>query len=1313
MRSFRFHFAAAVILLTSVCAMAQINVNEEQGIKPYDSLHGGDLDSVSLTNGSLLLHIPLACFPQRGSLNLCFEVYSNTKQWQAVSYCIPDLGDPTGWDCSHTKWEPLPRGGLLPVGGLLTGDLIQNPPNYSVDGAYVASSVDYWFQSFLQTEPIDPNNPPNQTIYDWAQNIVSPDGNVHQLADASGGSIYRGPTYPLRSMDPVGMLVPDGQTLILPNGTRLSYVNGLTPQKLNTAPSSITDANGNQITINSSSGAYSDTMGRVIPAPPGTTTSDLTHCPTGTTSAKVWTVPGVAGVNGGTRTFKFCYSNFTIFTNFQQSGVTEYPSTSTSLLSAIVLPDFTLWTLSYDNYGSVTELEFPTGGSISYTYNQATQAIGFSLAVTSRIVNANDGTGGHTWTYTYSGQLSGNPANYSGKTVVTSPDGNDTVHTIANVVSGMYCSLYDTQAQYYQGSQSTGTLLKTVATQYSGIAIPSNLTSYAVVPVQVTTTWPSGHTAKVVNTWDSGITENPYGPGGGGAMTVLLGSLLEKDEYDFSNNLARSTLSHHLWQDNSTYLTNNLLGPLVSTTICTQQTNCIDGTQQNRVAQTTYGTDEVAVVSSGITTGLVLPPAGGNIRGNPTTVSHWLNGTNFISSTATYFDTGMKATSTDPLSHTNNYTYSSTFAGAYMTQTKLPDTGTPAVHHVISGGYDFNTGLLTSFTDENSQAYTYAYDIMLRLTQGNHPDGGQTKFTYPDANTVQRQRLIAGTTYDFFQAKFDGVGRTYQTQMATPDCSGNIKVDTTYDVVGRVATASNPYCSTTDPTYGVTTNQYDALGRTTQVTKPDGSKTLASYTGPAVRTQDEGNGTSRTTRVAQSDALGRLVNICEVTGATQAGGNTPAACNLAIAATGFLTTYSYDTLNNLTGIQQAAVTRSFTYDNLSRLLSATNPESGTTSYTYDNNSNVQSRIRPAPNQGNPSNHITTTYSYDVLNRLTQVTYSDSVTPTVTTNYDTTSELGITLTNTIGRVSAEYTKDAQGHVLSGEVFSYDSMGRVKDNSQCTPQNCPNGVAFPVSYSYDLLGDVLTSTNGTGVTFSYTYDAAARLSTMTSSLQDSNHPATMLSGLQYNSLGSLTASSAGALNESFKFDCRGRILGYASAIAPATPSQSLANTAGCPNTSAMNTAPAPFGATGSAFFLSSLVNPAPSSDSILLSGTAARSSDHGLVKVTLPAPNPILRSEEIQVFYHEGETALTVARRLAKQINERRSSRLRASLRPMGSGAILDLTISSSDPWNRTQPSLRVSVSSNRKIPSIRASDLAPPGATPSSAGGFQSTWMEGQ
>src|SRR6185437_13741629 len=75
-----------------------------------------------------------------------------------------------------------------------------------------------------------------------------------------------------------------------------------------------------------------------------------------------------------------------------------------------------------------------------------------------------------------------------------------------------------------------------------------------------------------------------------------------------------------------------------------------------------------------------------------------------------------------------------------------------------------------------------------------------------------------------------------------------------------------------------------------------------------------------------SDGLGRLAGVLEPD--PQSG--TPS----------LLTTYSYNTLNDLTFVSQVgasgevARTRSFVYDSLSRLISATNPETGLISYAY-------------------------------------------------------------------------------------------------------------------------------------------------------------------------------------------------------------------------------------------------------------------------------------------------------------------------------------------------------------------------------------------
>ncbi|MBZ5489706.1 MAG: hypothetical protein LAO76_02095 [Acidobacteriia bacterium] len=861
----------AFSLMFCIEGIAQNNPNEDQGLKPYDTFSGGDLDSVSMTNGGLSLHIPLASFPQRGNLGLSFMISFSNKQW----YIKPPKYSTDGTTLlSPAQWAPMPNSGVQIVG-----------------------STDWWLNSCTTTETSDPDNP-GMLLYDWSDSVSSPDGSSHLFGDQ--GATLSGEAFPVRSLDGTGLLRPDAQTLILSNGTHYSYPRGVNCTLSNARirggvqASSVTDANGNQITVTSS--GWTDTMGRFIPGSastavqgisPGITTTDLSKCPSGTASARVWNVPGISTINSGMRTFYFCYSMFPLSNS--TSGAASYGPVSTSLLSAVVLPDLTQWTFTYDSYGDVQHVSFPTGGSLAYTYSTgpfgSNTGTGYSTWVMSRTVDANDGAGGHQWTYNYQGNFpTGNgssvyPYSAKGIATITDPNGNDVVYTIGPGGTGG-CPGYIYQTQYFQGRSDSVTLLNTVQTQYFCTmgAAGGDLDEIAlnVVPVQTTTIWPQGQAAKVVNRFDPTFND----PNG---QAVHVGSLLQKDEYDFSNALVRSTLNRYWWQDNSTFFNNNFVSPLEWTTVyngAAPQSSTLPACSFTSVpaciSQAKFAYDEGTRASSGIGTPThVATPAGDTMRGNLTTMSRWLDSAQaFVSSSSTYFDTGMLNSSTDPMGRVTTYSYSPVLMGAFVTQTSFPDTqmpdsGAPVVHHLISGNYDLNTGLLTSFTDENSQTFTYTYDIMLRLTEGDHPDGGVTKMLYPDSNTIERQRLISGTTYDDYKVKFDGLGRVYHTLQLTPDCPTYIKVDSTYDAVGRIKTVSNPYCFTTEATYGITQLDYDGVGRVTTTTKPDQSVAIVLYNDtpgdssgpPAICTTaiDE----SGKKRQSCTDAFGRVVKVVE------------------------------------------------------------------------------------------------------------------------------------------------------------------------------------------------------------------------------------------------------------------------------------------------------------------------------------------------------------------------------------------------------------------------------------------------------------------
>ena len=106
-----------------------------------------------------------------------------------------------------------------------------------------------------------------------------------------------------------------------------------------------------------------------------------------------------------------------------------------------------------------------------------------------------------------------------------------------------------------------------------------------------------------------------------------------------------------------------------------------------------------------------------------------------------------------------------------------------------------------------------------------------------------------------------------------------------------------------------------------------------------------------------------------------------------------------------------------------------------------------------------------------------------------------------------------------------------MGRV----QWRLQN-GQGSEYDLNYTYDYLGDVRSATNGAGVTISSTYNNAAELSGVTSSLNDAHHPGTLLEGPQYNALGQVTTDNLGFLNEHYGYTNRGWLFSYWACMVP---------------------------------------------------------------------------------------------------------------------------------------------------------------------------------
>ena len=576
-------------------------------------------------------------------------------------------------------------------------------------------------------------------------------------------------------------------------------------------------------------------------------------------------------------------------------------------------------------------------------------------------------------------------------------------------------------------------------------------------------------------------------------------------------------------------------------------------------------------------------PSSATPRGNPTTVIKWANAGTSPTVKYTFDETGQVLSKVDACgnascgdvtgsNHTTTYSYTDSPSGgntpgpsnAYVTQITYPTPADGVAQHETFS-YSYSTGELASNTDRNSNETRYTYsDPLNRLTQTNSPDGGETTIVYNDSvpSITTSTLLNSSSVWETKVAIMDGMRHVTQTQLTDQD-DGPDLVDIRYDGEGRVLTQSNPHRAATAPTDGTTTHSYESLGRPITLVHPDGTTQQWCYndivpatgiycnthqgsvTGTWVDFTDEkGNHWQRT-----SDSLGRLTEVMEPNGVAQ--------------TESMQTIYAYDALDNLLSVNQNGIvgtdtprpTRTFTYDSLSRLIQAYNPESGwvcygTTGGAAANGSNCTSGYDANGNLGakTDARGVTISYTYDVQNRILGKTYSNNTTLPVSYSYDASSISGAT--NNVGRLASESVTNGSTLVAWRAPYAYDAMGRLQNEQQCTPANCA-GTAYTPAYTYDLAGGVLTATAGlpssvigapsSAMQFTYAYDTVHRLSSVLSNItQSANYPSILFEanstspvsygpiGLMYAQSGVNSSTNTPALILTRTYDNRGRVL-----------------------------------------------------------------------------------------------------------------------------------------------------------------------------------------
>ena len=899
--------------------------------------------------------------------------------------------------------------------------------------------------------------------------------------------------------------------------------------------SSIVDPNGNTITATPGldSASIVDTVGRTISVVPnitsngygykityqaqsgsGTQQVNATSAPlTNSTTMVQWPVSystsggpctafppnqAFAGLGMGTPTV-----------TYQGPGMPGWPSLPANSAQQITLPNGASYTLTFDMTGNVVKVVYPSGGytKYDYLYGRIVQSKNFSdvncsspsnellakhecslassscsPAPTSSAPNscvAGFPNGGEATTC-YAGLFSAQPAPSGGGTFasVTDPYGNLSTHASAGnmIMPGngpsTYLPFYKASDHFYSGQSQ---LLKSITYTYtdSATGCSSAAGPWMLQPCDITTTSAAG------NSTISSVTKMQYDPASNNLSHV--------QEYDFSGNLLKSTIA--VWASGGIYSsgmtisnTNVVSGPAGVTTLY----NMLDHLQSLTVTDGVTGKSNAKAFTY-------------DSKGNLTQTSVSGSDVATMSTIYTPLDSYGRPTQVqDPRGNITSYSYSDSWydatcapssdSKAYLTSV------TNAANQITTYKYDSCTGELGSVTDPNNQTTSFSFDTMGRNTRVDYPDHGwvQNAFTDVAPLSIQTTKTQSPNPNVVDNVVLDGLARPSRSQLSS-DPAGADTTDTKYDALGRLESVSNPYRS--GDTVVATQYGYDALGRKTIQTQPDGNTLHWCYNGIV----DPQNPQSNCRTNLSSFSSGSWVDSAdEASNNWQRVSDAAGHLRSVIEPYSHETDYGYSGFGDLLRVDQWAGSpgspydhlRIFGYDSLSRLITSTNPETGTICYGqwsggicssgYDANGNLLHKT--------DARGLTVNYAYDALNRLTQKSYSDGVSSTILYGYDVaslhfTGLQGFTaaLANTVGRPAyASVTGTINPSGASLYAFSYDAMGRLTNQWVSTPSHAAGiSPVFASSARYDLAGNMTDLTYPDLRTATQSFDSAGRL------------------------------------------------------------------------------------------------------------------------------------------------------------------------------------------------------------------------------------------
>lgn len=454
-------------------------------------------------------------------------------------------------------------------------------------------------------------------------------------------------------------------------------------------------------------------------------------------------------------------------------------------------------------------------------------------------------------------------------------------------------------------------------------------------------------------------------------------------------------------------------------------------------------------------------------------------------------------------------------------------------------------GRLTTVTLPDGRLISYAYDAAGRLSTITYPDGKNRTFLYENVAFPQALTGIldeTGARWGTFA--YDAQGRAVTTELAgaadryqvSYPSSGSAAVidplgtsrNYSYGTIkGKLAvtggslpsgTGESDAASRVQDANGLITSETDFKGVTTSTTW-DIARRLPTSVTRAVGTPEAQTATTqwhstfalpvlvtetgRTVAYAY-DSSGNVLS--QAITDTASSPNTTRTWqwtynNQGLAATqtapnGAVTTYTYDTLGNLTKAVKAIGHETlYAYDTANRIVSHTAPNGLVTTYTYDARDRLLTRT--------VGSQQTTTLTYKPIGLVDTLTLPTGL--ALTFVYDAAHRLtgwsnnrgesGTYTLDAMGNRIGEQIRNSTGAVAWAAARSINNLNRVSARTEGSNQT--------IGFGYDANGELITETNGLNQSAQYGLDGLRRVSAITNA-------ASATATLAYNALDGVTAA-----------------------------------------------------------------------------------------------------------------------------------------------------------------------------------------------------------